>query len=81
MALGKSGCGFLISENKDNHGDIIKVLQDGNDGGGRENLQLGWAGSSQKSKEERTVDWAQGCSPNSWHLQWSQGAFIPMGLL
>lgn len=81
MALGKSGLGFLISENKDSHGDIIKVLQDGNDEGERENLQLGWADSSQKCKEERTVDWAQGYSPDSWHLQRSQGAFVPIGLL
>lgn len=64
MALGKSGLGFLISENKDSHGDIIKLLQDGNDERERKTLQLGYADSFQKSKE-RTVDWAQGCSPDS----------------
>lgn len=64
VALGKSGLGFLISENRDSHGDIIKLLQDGNDEGERKSLKLGWAESSQESKE-RTIDWVQGSSPDS----------------
>lgn len=78
MALGKSGLGFLISENKDSHGDIIKVLQDGNDEGERENLQLGWADSSQKCKEERTVDWAQGTVLTAGISRGHRGLLFPL---
>lgn len=70
MALGRSGLGFLISENKDSQGDIIKLLQEGNDEGERKTLQLEWAG-----REERATE------PDSLHLQRSQQAFTPMGLL
>lgn len=45
VALGRAHLGFLISENKGNHGGIIKPLQKGNDEGERKKknktLQLG----------------------------------------
>lgn len=59
-ALGRSGLGFLIYENKDNHGDTSSVLQEGNDEGERKTLQLGWVVQLPKGREERTVEKAQG---------------------
>lgn len=60
MALGKSGLGFLISENKDSHGDIIKLLQDGKDEGKGKTCSVG--GQVAPRRARRRGPWAQGLS-------------------
>lgn len=61
VALGRSGFGFLIYGNKGNHGDIITLLQEGNDEGERKKPAV-WVGGQwlPKGREERTVERAQG---------------------
>lgn len=60
VALGRSGLGFLIYENKGNHGDIITLLQ-GNDEGERKKPAV-WVGVQwlPKGREGRTVERVQG---------------------